>query len=234
MVVACGQSQHPVANVSSPIPSALPSESAEPSPTAEPSPAALPSPTTSPTATPTPFTCSIPHPLGDLCVGRAATAQEQQAILAVARPAVEAKYGLKPIASCHNGDYCLIVRSPFDGIVGTDAAVFSGSIGAYPGGGLGCGVDVFLSHDSAGWHYVNSGCVQNGGFMPAAYDHVFVSSGCANVRKSPSLRATVLACLRAQTEVAVDSAPTYADGHIWWHLAGRGWMVHDYLLAPNL
>ena len=155
-------------------------------------------------------------------------------MLNVGRPAVEAKYHLKPIASCKNGDACFIVRNPLDAIVGTEAAVFTGSIGLYPNGGLGCGVLVVLSHDSTGWHYVNSGCVQNSGFMPGPGDHVFVSGGCANVRTSPNLSATVLACLPAQTQVDVDSAPLYADSHVWWHLAGRGWMVHDYLLAPNL
>jgi hypothetical protein len=155
-------------------------------------------------------------------------------MLSVGRPAVEAKYGLKPIATCRNGDNCFIVRSPLVAIVGTNAGVFSGSIGLYPDGGLGCGVLVFLSYDSTGWHYVNSGCVQNGGFWPGVIDQVFVSSGCANVRTSPSLSATVLACLPAHTQVSVDSAPVYADAHIWWHLAGRGWMVHDYLLAPNI
>jgi hypothetical protein len=155
-------------------------------------------------------------------------------MLSVGRPAVEAKYSLKPIATCRNGDSCFIVQNPLVAIVGTNAGVFSGSLGLYPNGGLGCGVLVFLSYDSAGWHYVNSGCVQNPGGIPGTFDHVFVSSGCANVRSSPSLSATVLACLPAQTQVDVDSAPVYADSHIWWHLAGRGWMAHDYLLAPKI
>jgi hypothetical protein len=31
-----------------------------------------------------------------------------------------------------------------------------------------------------------------------------------------------------------DSAPVYADGHIWWHLgAFEGWMAHDFLLAAK-
>lgn len=155
-------------------------------------------------------------------------------MLAAGRPAVEAKYGLKPIASCRNGDNCFMVGNPLGAIVGTNAGVFGGSIGQYPTGSLGCIAIVFLRYDSTGWHYVDSACYQNPGGVPGPFDHVSVASGCANVRTSPSLSATVLACLRAQTEVAVDSAPVYADSHIWWHLAGRGWMVHDYLLAPNL
>ena len=155
-------------------------------------------------------------------------------MLAVARPAVEAKYGLKPIATCKTGDRCFVVDSWPIAIVGTEAGVFSGRIGAYPSGGLGCSALVFVSHDSAGWHYVNSGCVQNPGFMPGKDDKVFVTSGCANVRTSPSLSSSVIVCLRGGTPVSVVSAPVFADGHIWWHLAGGGWMAHDYLVAPNI
>jgi hypothetical protein len=32
--------------------------------------------------------------------------------------------------------------------------------------------------------------------------------------------------------VDVDSAPLYTDGKIWWHLSGKGWMAHDFLIAP--
>ncbi len=216
VLVACGQSPTQTANGGSPSPSSAASPTAQASPTV------------------INGQCSVPQPLQDLCVGRAATAQEQQAMLAAARPSVESKYRLKPIATCQNGDSCFIVSNPLLAIVGTNAAVFGGAIGVYPQGGLGCGVLVFLSQDSAGWHYVNSGCVQNSGFLPGKLDHVFVSSGCVNVRTSPSMNGSVLACLPANTEVEVDSAPVYADSHIWWHLAGRGWMVHDFLIAPNI
>jgi hypothetical protein len=176
----------------------------------------------------------VPQPLEDLCVGRVATSAEQAAMLAAGRSAVETKYGLKPIASCHNGDRCFIVGTPLLAIVGTEAAVFGGAIGAYPNGSLGCSALVFMSHDSAGWHYVNSGCVQNGGFMPGKFDHVFVSNGCANVRSAPSVTSSVVACLTSGTQVEVDSAPTFAEGHLWWHLAGKGWMAHDFLLSPTI
>lgn len=155
-------------------------------------------------------------------------------MLAVGRPAVEAKYHLIPFATCKNGDTCFIVGNPLSAIVGTDAAVFSGATGLFPQGGLGSACVVYLSHDSAGWHYVNSACAQNSGFWPGRDDHVFVSSGCANVRTTPGLTSKVVSCLPANTVVSVDSAPVFADGHIWWHLAGRGWMAHDFLVAPNL
>ena len=155
-------------------------------------------------------------------------------MLAVGRPAVEAKYHLTPFASCKSGDFCFFVGNPLSAIVGTNAAVFSGGTGVYPQGGLGSACVVYLTHDGAGWHYLNSACAQNPGFWPGVGDHVFVSSSCANVRTAPGLSSTVLSCLNANTEVNVDSAPVLADGHIWWHLAGRGWMAHDYLVAPNL
>ena len=155
-------------------------------------------------------------------------------MLAVVRPAIETKYGLKPIANCRTGDVCLIVPAGSTATVGTNAAVFGGAIGRYPDASLGCFVQAYLSHDSAGWHYVNSGCFQNPGMFPQGDDHVWISSGCANVRTEPSLAARVVACLAPQTPVFVNSAPVFADSHIWWHLAGRGWMAHDFLLRPNV
>ena len=225
VLTACGATgAQPVARVTTPIPTTA----ASPAPT----PAATPTPFSLPTPTPL-QNCTIPTPLG-VCVGRAATADEQNAMLSAGRSAVETKYHVKPIAQCQDGDSCFIVQSPLIAIVGTNAGVFGGVLGVYPQGGLGCGVLVFLTYDQAGWHYVNSGCVQNPGGVPGTYDHVSVSSGCANFRTEPSLTAKVVGCLPANTEVSVDSAPVFADGHIWWHLAGRGWMAHDFLLAPNL
>jgi hypothetical protein len=231
VVAACGQAPtHPTANLASPAPS----PSSISSPVATPSPSATPSAAPTAVPSPAPVDCAVPQPLQDVCVGRAPTSSEAQAILTAGRSGVEAKYGLKPIATCHNGDRCFALRNPPLVMVGTEAAVFDGLIGLYPAGGLGCSALVFLSHDSAGWHYVNSGCVQNSGFMPGADAHVYVSAGCANVRTRPALTGIVLACLKANTAVSVDSAPVYADGHIWWHLAGRGWMAHDFLVAPNI
>ena len=63
-------------------------------------------------------------------------------------------------------------------------------------------------------------------------DLVYVS-GCANLRDNPGSRGRVLACLPTGIQVDVDSAPLYTDGKIWWHIAGRGWMAHDFLVAPN-
>jgi hypothetical protein len=113
------------------------------------------------------------------------------------------------------------VGNPSRAMVGTNAGTFYGT-----NSGTGC--FVFLYQDATGWHYVNVRCAQATGYIPGPQDSVKVS-GCANVHAEPSLGSPVIACLANGTIVDVDSAPTYADGHIWWHLAGRGWMVHENL-----
>ena len=153
-------------------------------------------------------TCTI-NPLPGLCVGRPATAQEEAAMIAVGQPAAERDQpGFQ-------------VGNPSRAMVGTKAGTFYG-----PGPGAGC--FVFLYQDASGWHYVNVRCAQATGNIPGPQDLVKVS-GCANVRDAPGLNSRVIACLPNGTTVDVDSAPIYVDGHIWWHLAGRGWMVHGNL-----
>jgi hypothetical protein len=171
--------------------------------------------------------------LPGLCVGRAATAQEEAAMIAVGKPAIEADYGWPDWSTCVNGQQCYEVGNPSRAMVGTNAGTFYGIYGQYPGGGLGSPCWVFLFQDSSGWHYANAGCAQARGYVPGPGDRVFVNPGCANVRDVPSLSGKVIACLNNGTTVDVDSAPTYVDGHIWWHLAGHGWMAHDFLVAPK-
>jgi hypothetical protein len=166
-------------------------------------------------------------------VGRAATAQEEEAMVAVGRAGAEADLKLKDWSQCTAGEGCFKVNSPSLAMVGTNAGAFGAITGQYPGGGLGSFCVVFVFYDATGWHYVNVSCAQNPGYMPGPEDHVTVASGCANVRTAPSVTAKVVACLPDYTAVAVDSAPDYADGHIWWHLAGRGWMAHDFLARSS-
>lgn len=154
-------------------------------------------------------------------------------MIAVGRPAIEADYGWRDWSVCVNGEQCFEVGSPSRAMVGTNAGTFYGIDGQYPGGGLGSGCWVFLYEDSGGWHYVNAGCAQAQGYVPGPADRVFVTPGCAHVRDAPGLSSRVLDCLGNGTNVNVDSAPIYLDGHIWWHLAGHGWMAHDFLVAPK-
>jgi hypothetical protein len=166
-------------------------------------------------------------------VSRAATKQEEAAMLAVGKPAIERAYGWKDWTACSNNETCFKVSNPSRATVGTNAGYFTGFDGRYPEGGLGSACTVFLYLDSKGWHYVNAGCFQNPGYVPGPGDHVSVT-GCANFRAAPTLSAKVLGCLGNGTVVDVDSGPVYQDAHIWWHLSGRGWMAHDFLVAPKV
>jgi hypothetical protein len=153
-------------------------------------------------------------------------------MIAVGRPAAEQELGLKDISACSGNDTCFRVGNPSRAMVGTDAGTFYGQAGSASGTGGGASCWVFLYHDASGWHYVNARCTQGTGSIPGPQDRVWVT-GCANVRETPGLGGRVLACLPNGTLVDVDSAPIYTDGHIWWHLAGRGWMAHDFLVAPK-
>jgi len=156
-------------------------------------------------------------------------------MIAVGRPAFEADWGYKDYSTCTANDHnCFEVFNPSRAMVGTMAGAFAGNIGNGPGGqgGGGAFCVVFLYEDASGWHYVNGRCDQATGYTPGIQDRVFVT-GCANVRDAPGLSSKVVGCLSNGTYVDVDSAPVYLDKHIWWHLAGKGWMAHDYLLAPK-
>ncbi|TME44818.1 MAG: zinc ribbon domain-containing protein [Chloroflexi bacterium] len=60
---------------------------------------------------------------------------------------------------------------------------------------------------------------------------VHVPGNCANVHASASLQGGVVACLYDGTTIHVDGGPVYADGFLWWHTS-KGWMAHDFLVAP--
>jgi hypothetical protein len=152
-------------------------------------------------------------------------------MIAVGRPGAERELGLKDWSACSGSQQCFQVANPSGALVGTDAGMFRGGSSCKTFcGGAAC--TVFLYRDAGGWHYVNARCYQDSGYVPGRQDHVFVT-GCANFRSLPSLTAKVLGCLGNGTLVDVDSAPVYRDKHIWWHLAGRGWMAHDFLVAPK-
>jgi hypothetical protein len=152
-------------------------------------------------------------------------------MIAVGRPAFESDWGYKDSSVCKAGDDCFQVGNPSRAMVGTSAGTFYGQY-YRSGGGGGAGCFIFLYENSVGWHYVNGRCTQATGYLPGIQDRVFVS-GCANVRDAPGLSSKVIGCLANDTIVDVDSAPVYLDAHIWWHLANRGWMAHDFLFRPQ-
>lgn len=228
LLAGCGGA--PVAQSSS---SPAAQASTSPTQTASPGPSATPS-GVNPSPSASGVQCQTYEPLPGLCVGvigRVPTHQEYVAMAAAGTPAIEKALGYRDWSVCSSGENCYRVSPEPSGMVGTAAGVLTGGFGQYPGGGLGAACWVFLYSDGGGWHFLNFACAQNPGFTPgsaATGTHVFVS-GCANYRTTPSLSATVVGCLANGTVVNVDSAPLYAEAHLWWHLTGRGWMVHDYL-----
>jgi hypothetical protein len=101
-------------------------------------------------------------------------------------------------------------------------------------GGATCYAYVF--HDVAGWHSLESPCIQNLDIIPiiGQSDMVRVDT-CANVRAGPGPTFAIMRCLPGYSDFQVDGGPDYvADsgqaGMLWWHLAGQGWMAHQYLL----
>jgi len=215
-LAACGGS---VPSAGNPTPSA----SATVSTTASPA-GASPSPDISPS----PTACAP----ADLCTPRSATAAEESGMIAAGKAAFEKAYGLKDVSACRSGDDCFAVSKPSQATVGTNAGWFHGDEHRSPtGGDSGCWI--YLYRDAGGWHYLNGRCAQVTGYIPGPQDRVYVTTGCARVRAVPALSGNVLDCLIKGVVVDVDSAPVYADGYIWWHLQGRGWMVHDSLIWPK-
>ena len=158
-------------------------------------------------------------------------------MVAVGKPGIEADLGFKDSSdpACAGAVQCFFLGQPTRARVGILAGTIYGTHGCgktdCAGGASGCWA--YLYEVSGAWHYLNAGCAQATGTTPGPQDLVYIPSGCANVRSTPGLSGGVIGCLPARTPVDVDSAPVYADQHIWWHLAGLGWMAHDYLLAPK-
>jgi hypothetical protein len=81
------------------------------------------------------------------------------------------------------------------------------------------------------WTEVGVMCGPTGGRMPRLGANATVNvSGCANVRTAPQI-GQVVSCLPNGTSVTIDDGPTNVQGTLWWHLAGRGWMAHQLLVA---
>jgi hypothetical protein len=130
----------------------------------------------------------------------------------------------QPQQSCLNTDQAT-------GVIGVNAGFFQAASGCPQGcGGAGCWIYLYQD-SSSNWHFVDAACAQAPGYVPGPQDQVRVS-GCANVRREPGSRAPVAGCLPNGTTVDIDSGPVYTDSHIWWHVQGKGWMAHDFLIAP--
>jgi hypothetical protein len=101
-----------------------------------------------------------------------------------------------------------------------------------------CGL--YLINVGSGWQTFNARCSAQPAFPAVGSSgHVTLlmgETGCVNVHDAPALTARVVACLPDGTTVMIDDGPYYAQPatsgpsyDYWWHIAGRGWMVHQYL-----
>ena len=168
---------------------------------------------------------------GEVPQGHKASSAELDAMIKAGKKPAEAYLHLGDEASCAPQQECLSTVDAY-GAIGIHAGWFHGASGCPQGcGGAGCWI--YLFEDGSEWHFVNAACAQAPGDTPGAQDLVRVSGGgCANVRSEPGTNSKVVGCLPDHTMVDVDSAPVYTDGKIWWHLSGKGWMAHDFLIAP--
>ncbi|MDQ6713065.1 MAG: SH3 domain-containing protein [Candidatus Dormibacteraeota bacterium] len=173
---------------------------------------------------------------GEVPQGRAATPAEVDAMVRVSKRPAEAYLHLGDWDSCpaHPPPSCMYFGDA-TGFIGIKSGFVKAGEGCPSGcGGASCWV--YLFEDASGWHFVNAACAQGPGSIPSAQDLVRVNGGgCANVRSEPGKNSRIVGCLPDQTTVDVDSAPVYTDGKIWWHLKGKGWMAHDFLIEspPN-
>jgi len=123
------------------------------------------------------------------------------------------------------------------------------------GVGHGCAASTYLWQDSAGWHVLDTVCVQNTGYNPSvgASNYIFgPGTGCANVYSSPGHSSSIVACLTfaqqsptagysGDPQYVIDQGPTYTAetdtssqqpaGTIWWHIKGQGWVTQDFLVS---
>ena len=127
-----------------------------------------------------------------------------------------------------------------------------GHAAAYFVGAAGSNNDVqtcafYLVNDAGRWETLDSICSNAPTPFPAVGSTGMVllgmgETGCVNVHVAPGVSAKVVACLSEGTQVQIDDGPyfippanafpsTNPPGALdyWWHIAGRGWMVHQYL-----
>jgi hypothetical protein len=125
------------------------------------------------------------------------------------------------------------------GHLGQNAAYFTGDAGTNSDT-QSCAFYV-VGSDAAGWRPFDWRCRTAPAAFPARGSTGNVAlgmgeTGCVNVHSAPAKSAKVVACLAGGTNVRLDDGPVYVGASnppstldVWWHIAGRGWMVHQYL-----
>jgi hypothetical protein len=93
----------------------------------------------------------------------------------------------------------------------------------------------YVFKEAAAWEYLESRCEGDHLISPyvGSAVQVHVPTGCANIRATPRLGAALVGCVPNGTRAGIDDGPTFADGRLWWHLTGNGWMAHDFLLVDE-
>ncbi|TME55246.1 MAG: hypothetical protein E6I53_00325 [Chloroflexi bacterium] len=144
-------------------------------------------------------------------------------------------------ASCPVNTACVWLGAEHDG---TAAAYFPATAGSN-NDLYACAA--YLFHDDTGWKFLDFQCNP----VPTPFPALGASgrlqlgmgeTGCINAHSAPALSARVLVCLPEGTRVTVDGGPQYvpiSDPNpdlgieYWWHVSGRGWVVHRYLRAAT-
>jgi hypothetical protein len=112
-----------------------------------------------------------------------------------------------------------------------------------------CDAVTYLWQDAAGWHVLDTTCVQAAGLAPLLGRPSSIlgpGQGCATVRAAPGHLAPVATCLAyapgstVAAQYPVDQGPVFvaetdatsgvAEGTLWWHLQGEGWVSQDFLV----
>lgn len=133
---------------------------------------------------------------------------------------------------------CLAVQSEVDG---DHAGYFRAHIGSSKSSSS---CFIYTIDDASGWHFLDMACAgpESGVSWPdvGEFDYVFVPAGsCANVRAAPGLTGRIVTCLPSGVTVTIDGGPNYvvepkpSISHVWWHIQGKGWMAHDFLVGTS-
>jgi hypothetical protein len=121
-----------------------------------------------------------------------------------------------------------------------------GQAAAYYLGAAGSNGDVqncafYVVGGTGAWRTLESRCAGLGSLFPAVGANARVTlgmgeQGCVNVHDAPGISSRVVACLGDGTVVQIDNGPDYIASQdsasardLWWHIAGKGWMVDQYL-----
>lgn len=147
--------------------------------------------------------------------------------------------GVYTQSGCPVNRACVTLGDQHDGVNSAYFGANAGSNSDY----LRCEIYVFA--DSSGWHFIDVRCTSQALAFPAVGGSGVVigqmgDTECVHVRQTPGRSGTVVGCLAPGTAVTVDGGPAFvndsgsslaAADRLWWHVTGRGWMVHAYLGA---